>query len=44
MVNGNDNKVWAKRTLDGHLASSPPSVELYFNEFNSIIIDQVAAM
>lgn len=36
--------MWAKTTSEGHLASSHVTVELYFNEFSSVIIDYVATM
>lgn len=44
LMNYNENKIWAKITLKDHFASSPATVELYFNDFNSIIVDQVATM
>lgn len=32
LINYNENKLWAKTTLRDHLASSPATVALYFND------------
>ena len=36
LTNYNNNKIWLKSNLREHLVSSPTTIELYFNEFNSV--------
>lgn len=37
-------KYGLKSTLKEHLVSFPATIELYFNEFKSVITDQVATL